>query len=720
MYYWMLIPQISMSFFCKGFFLLLLMTVFVSGQLPAQEVAEKEDLAQKLADYISPCPKPCLADSVKVALLLQLAEEEETQALEDARNLYREALQLSQEIVWTPGKVRSQMRRAYLRYQAGEYSIARDQYLLALQWINEAGSISLQDEKAEILGRIGATYWNSSKYPEAIDYYLQALKIYEGNGNKLGISTQLGNIGLVYWGLGEYEKALDYHQKALELDRELGNTSGMAADISNIGVVYADMGEHEKALEYYFQILDLAVELGNKRFQAIAMGNIGIAYRDLEQFDKALTYHEKAAIIAQEIQNKRSLAINLGNLGETYLLQQQPAKAENYLLRALAIADTIGAMDVKKYQLQTLAYLYEKTGQFEKALQYFRQFSQVKDSIFSLEKEQDILRKNLEYEYEKNQLEERAGYERQLAIMEAAKHRSTLLGSFVGISLLVTLIFMGFVVRSLRLSRRQTRLIQEQKQLVESHQQEIIDSITYAKSLQSAIMPGKDRLNLHLKEHFIFYQPKDIIAGDFFWMEATTSHIFLAVADCTGHGVSGAMISIVCGNALDRAVKEAGLLDPGDILNRVNSLVQSSLNRNEADFSDGMDIILLVIDKTQQEIWWSGANLPLWVYRHKGATMDKYHPTKQPIGTHFKKALFVTQRITFDPDDVAYLFSDGFQDQFGGDLGKKYMKKNFETLLLAHAQDSLQNQESVVTQEFERWKRGLFQVDDVTVMGVKL
>jgi serine phosphatase RsbU (regulator of sigma subunit) len=205
--------------------------------------------------------------------------------------------------------------------------------------------------------------------------------------------------------------------------------------------------------------------------------------------------------------------------------------------------------------------------------------------------------------------------------------------------LLLVLVFAGFIFRSLRITRKQKHIIelqkgevQKQKELVDVHQKEIIDSINYAKRLQEAILPTDSYVKQYLPNSFITYIPKDIVAGDFIWMEVLDDIIFIAAADCTGHGVPGAMVSIVCSNALNRSIKEFGLRLPGKILDKVTELVLETFEKSDEDVKDGMDISLLAIDTKSGQLRWSGANNPLWYIQN--GQLTSVLADKQPVGSH--------------------------------------------------------------------------------------
>ncbi|HEY1038120.1 MAG TPA: SpoIIE family protein phosphatase [Bacteroidia bacterium] len=265
---------------------------------------------------------------------------------------------------------------------------------------------------------------------------------------------------------------------------------------------------------------------------------------------------------------------------------------------------------------------------------------------------------------------------------------------------------------------KQKFVVEEQKHLVEEKQKEIIDSISYAKRLQEAILPPQEFINSHLTNNFIYYQPKDIVAGDFYWAEKINDLFFIAAADSTGHGVPGAMVSVVCSNALNRTVKEFGLTNTGKILDKTRELVVETFAKSNTDVKDGMDVSLLCIDKQNQKIFWSGANNPLWYIQDN--ELKEIKADKQPIGKTDNPKPFSTWENEYRPNTTFYLFTDGLADQFGGPQGKKFKYKQFEQLLVSINEKTMQEQAGIINQKFEDWKGELEQVDDVCVIGIKI
>jgi serine phosphatase RsbU (regulator of sigma subunit) len=293
---------------------------------------------------------------------------------------------------------------------------------------------------------------------------------------------------------------------------------------------------------------------------------------------------------------------------------------------------------------------------------------------------------------------------------------------------------LGFLsFRSYRKQKAQATIILEQKQVAEiqrdeiqnQHYQleektkEITDSINYAKRIQEAILPPIKLVKNYLAESFIFYQPKDIVAGDFYWMETTDDLVIFAAADCTGHGVPGALVSVVCSNALNQALKEFGQTQPAAILDKTLDIVIERFEKSEKEVKDGMDIALCAYNSKTMELQFAGAQNSLWIIKNGADELIEIKGDKQPIGKYAEKKPFTNHTIQLEKGDLIYMTSDGYVDQFGGDKGKKYKSINFKKLLLSIKVKPVDEQLTIIKQNFDQWKGDLEQLDDVCVIGFK-
>ena len=305
-------------------------------------------------------------------------------------------------------------------------------------------------------------------------------------------------------------------------------------------------------------------------------------------------------------------------------------------------------------------------------------------------------------------------------LQELNESQRLIAGGFFGILLLTVLILRSHnrQIRQRKLLAIQNEEISAQKDIIAAKNEEIVESIQYARNIQQAILPPARLVHTYLEKSFIFYLPKDIVAGDFYWMERRNNKIFFAAADCTGHGVPGAMVSVMCHNALNRSTREFNLTDAGAILDNTRQLVIEEFSKSEQQMKDGMDISLCAIDIHTLDLSWAGANNPLWVIRD-GELMET-KADKQPVGNHISMRPFTSHQISLQKGDRIYVFTDGIQDQFGGPKGKKFKVAQLRSLILSLQEKPISAHHQFIMEAFQSWKGELEQVDDVCMIGVEI
>ena len=380
--------------------------------------------------------------------------------------------------------------------------------------------------------------------------------------------------------------------------------------------------------------------------------------------------------------------------------------------------------------------LLEENKKLPEAYAALKRFNFLQDSLLNIEKIKSI--QNIESELKLSE-KEKIIAEQNLAIEKKQSDLQT--GRFFRIILMggvlmlvVALIFLYYhfkrTGRLFALIKVQKKEVEFQKELLEAKNKEVTDSINYARYIQSGMLPSEQNIKDLFPEHFIFYKPKDIVAGDFYWVEKTSNNQALfAVCDCTGHGVPGAMVSIVAINALTRAVKEFKLTNPALIFDQVNLLMQEAFSKSGYDIKDGMDGVLCAFNSTTMQLQVAAANNPIWIIgpvqygMEKEAHMElmQISPDKQPVGKHNEESQpFKVKNVTLTKGETIYLFTDGFADQFGGEKGKKYKYKQLQELLLQIAHLPMAAQKNKLHATFEEWRGQLEQVDDVLVVGIKV
>ncbi len=260
--------------------------------------------------------------------------------------------------------------------------------------------------------------------------------------------------------------------------------------------------------------------------------------------------------------------------------------------------------------------------------------------------------------------------------------------------------------------------LRREKEIIQVEKKALVDSINYAKRIQNALLPSPGKIEKTLGENFILFLPKDIVSGDFYWVETRDNWVFFAACDCTGHGVPGALISIVCVNALNRAIREFGLNQPGQILDKVAEIIVESMGL-DGEVKDGMEASLCAFNTATRELYWAGANCPLWIGRkNEKYEMVEVKPDKQSVGLVENRVPYTNHKISVRGGDVLYLFSDGYADQFGGVNGKKLTRKRLKDLLIQLEAVPMDAQYKFLLNEHIAFKGNGEQIDDILLMGI--
>ena len=587
--------------------------------------------------------------------------------------------------------------------------------------------LNYQNGKSESYAWLGYLNQGKGNIALSLEYSNKSLKNFKEIGDKKAIATALGNIGFIYKEQGILKEALDYYNRSIKLYEEIDYQLGLASAFGNIGDLHEKQGKIIEALEYHNRSLKIDEEIGDKKGIATSLTRIGIIYYNQGKIIEALDYYNRSLTIQIEIGDKKGIAISLKNMGIIHNDRGELMEALEYGLKSLTISEEIGYPDNISQASSLLSEVYQKQGKGMKALEMYKLSIIMRDSINNKETQSASAQQQAKYAYEKQKTLDDAAHEKQktidaaaheklLAIEQEEKEKQQILTRAIAVGLGLVGLFLLFVLNRLKVTRKQKDVIEQQKESVEEAHKEIKDSITYAKRIQSAILPPIKVVKEYLKESFILYKPKDIVAGDFYWMEQKDGKVLFAAADCTGHGVPGAMVSVICNNGLNRSVREHGLTVPGEILDKTREIVVQEFKKSEEDVKDGMDIALCSIEG--MKLQFAGAYNPLWVIRNGEIIETKAN--KQPVGQFDNPKLYTTHSFDLVQGDTIYIFSDGYVDQFGGEKGKKFKSKSFRDLLLSIQQKPMEEQKKSIENTFQTWRGELEQLDDVCIIGVRV
>lgn len=610
-----------------------------------------------------------------------------------------------------------------------------------------------------------------ANYKKAIDEYQYAKGLYEKTGNESGIGATLMNLGLVYFHLDDEETARKFIQESFFYDKKLKDTIGMVHTLTNLAVSYKRSKDYDMALNHINEALELikGKEEQNIGLLAVIYGTKGNIYLTLEEYDKAYENIRTAHDISVKYDFKDDLIVNKSNLSIYYENKGKLDLALEYAIGSYDLAVLTKSVHGVEISAKQLSDIYEKLGNNANALKYYRVFINYRDSIKNDENIEEMTRLEVELDYEIKAAKDSIRVQKEKEVLAAEKEWAEKLNYvFFGAGALF-IFFTIFLYNRYRIIGKQKRIIEQQKvavelqrdiahekhkeaeiqhRLVEEKNKEIIDSIQYARRLQSAILPSiADQVKSLFSDAFVYYAPKDIVAGDFYWCEKVGNVHYIAAADCTGHGVPGAMVSVMCSSALSKALVEENITDPAAILDRVRQIIIERFEKSGEEVNDGMDISLAAVQykgKTPKHVEWAGANSPLWIFRTSGDTEEVSHekikvskengltfiqliPDKQPVGKSFHAQPFETLSFPIRKGDQMYLFSDGYVDQFGGETemkrengGKKLKSKGFNQMLRKIQDSSMEEQGLFLERNFREWRGGLEQIDDVCVIGVRV
>ncbi|MFI5203422.1 MAG: tetratricopeptide repeat protein [Flavobacteriales bacterium] len=609
----------------------------------------------------------------------------------------------------------------------------------------EAHEIVHPEAEGKCLNNIGFILSNEGKQDEAIGYYHRALDIYRKAKSKQGLAGVYNDLGGIYSDINESRKAVEYYNKSYDLYSEIADSLGMSMTAHNLSAQYFKAKKPEKALNFARKSYELANRLNDLQGLPSVLQNLGSILEDQGNYDSAFIMYQKGYQISAKIGMVHGVAYTGMSLGGMYLDRYKENNshrnfldsAENYFLNSYRIGVQVKNADVRKRASMHLMRYYTFIKNWEKAQFYTERYYTLKDTLDNAEKQKEILRDHMEYEHsiEKVKAAQERKAEKVLAEEKAKRLFFIILGA--GLVVVTLIIFSVLIVRKWKQTQHQKIIIEHQKELVEEKQKEIIDSINYAKHLQQAILATPEEIKKYLPDTFLIYMPKDIVAGDFYFFETTKTHIFIAAADCTGHGVPGALVSVVCSNALSRCVKEFNLTEPGKILDKARELILETFMKSGSDVKDGMDISLCSVKfqnsddgfrnkvekVSEMSLQWAGANNPLWVISQsatKENRLTEIKADKQPIGKSDNSHPFATHEVEYEKGDLIVLFTDGFADQFGGSEGKKFKYSNLKKLLIENAHVKPQAIDLTLQTTFNRWKGDLEQVDDVCIIGIRL
>lgn len=669
-----------------------------------------------------------------------------------ALEYYKQSLELCRKIKDTSGISKLYSNMGIVYRSLGEHTKALEYY---------EKSISLKKELDDTKGlsitynNLGVLYRHQGNYPKALLAYQNSLKLKEEAKDTAGIIRACNNIGTFYKIIGEYDKALQYFNKALTVDDISSSKNSVASLYNNIGEVHFKNKNYQAALASCEKSLEARKSQGNLNGMGLTYRVMGEIYSETGNYDKALLYLSNALDLSTKI-GDRSLEANACLLhSKLFWRNREIEKAQKYSSKAYKIAKEIGALELQKEAAEIQAKSNEDLGNYNKACKFYVVFKQLSDSLYNAENVKKITSIEYQYKHEK-EINEIALEQKRKDAIQAEKMkqqeitRNALALGFVLMTLLVIFILWSRVQKqkanrilttqkkeieiknkalnqineelntTLDTIKQQKGEIEKQKTRAEEANKCITDSINYASRIQKAVLPDGEVIKKLLPEYFILYKPRDIVSGDFYWIQKINKRLIIAVADCTGHGVPGAFMSMLGISFLNDIVRKQKMQQTNHMLDELRKRTKETLDQRgyTKETKDGMDIALIAIDLETKELQFSGANCPLYIFRNN--KLNEFKPDKQPIGIHTCEKPFSITNFALEKGDTIYSFSDGFADQLGGKKNRKFSIKSFKETL-THIQDkSMNEQKQLLNTTFNDWIGANNQLDDVLIFGIKI
>lgn len=616
----------------------------------------------------------------------------------------------------------------------------------------------LGDQKgiANALGNIGTIYKNRGDYEQALQNHLEALKIKQQIGNQYDIAITYGNIADLYEIQGQYALALNYHQQSLQIKEEIGDKRGIAITNYSLGVCWQQQKKLDSAKIYLEKALDISQTIEEKEISLNSAVRLSELYEDLGQPQKALQYFKTYNRLNQSLisEDKNKQIVEMQTKYESEKKQQ-----ENELLRR---DNALKQAQIEKQLLAEQQQLFEAEKR-EQENQILRQENALKAATIS---EQKLREKQSRIEEAKRKAEivllqkEQQVQEEQIKRKNQEIRQEKALRNYFLIILVLVFAIALLLYRNNRQKQKSNRLLQAQKEEIsqqrdnieqqhselqqqaeeirsqrdaletafdEINQQNvnITASITYAERIQAAILPLKEQIQTVFPESFVLYRPRDIVSGDFYWFSPVKSpegveKFVLAVIDCTGHGVPGAFMSMLGNAFLNQIVNVQGIMQTDKILEALNLSIRRALKQEQGENNDGMDLTLCIYTPSEKTLEFSGAKNSL--YLAKRNQIIEVKGSKYPVGgiqfgdtPHYERHTFRIEEST-----MAYMCSDGYQDQFGGARGKKFMRHNLRNLLKDIQQLPAQEQAQTLERTLDDWMQYQRQIDDILVLGFRI
>lgn len=602
---------------------------------------------------------------------------------------------------------------------------------------------------------LGKQKADSSQFNDAIVLFYKGLKQSQKNGFSFTEATIQRQIALSYLKLDEYKKAESHLLSSLKIAKELKDPLLQANAFISLGNAVKEQKRYPEAIRYYNKSLSIAKQLKNKRLIAGNYNNLGNVMRRTKKYNEALNYFFKALEMNKASNNQEWISFNYNNIGQTYQDLTNYPEAITYFKKSCELKQEIGDSLNLISSYLGLAGAYAKNGSYKDAFKFMEKHNSLKDTMNLHEQARALEELETKYETEKKeaqiknlQIKGELQKEREQRLNEQAEKNR----NYVILAIILLLFLSGgllILIRSNRQKQLSNKLLNSKNsEIAKSHfalseamdelqikNKEVLDSINYANYIQQASLPNLKQLKSPHLDIELFFAPKDIVSGDFYFLFPRKDALIFGIGDCTGHGVPGAMVSLIGMNGLEKVTKENTGMDTASMVEEVNQFLLKSLHRGSSTINDGMDLSFCIFEPLTKTLHFTGANHNALIIRAKSINnqeefQSKYenestqigviNGTRRPVGRSFVNVPFENNQFKCISGDRIVLFSDGYSDQIGGEIRKKMKRANMMNLLLTSSAETVENQINYMRDAFHKWKMHTEQVDDVCVMIVEI
>lgn len=632
-------------------------------------------------------------------------------ALDSAEQNYLKALRIRTTLNDKKGQAACHNALGNIYFNKGLYQQSVNNYTEALEKYK-----SVEEERLAPYNNLGTAYFSMGDYEDALKYYFKGLEFFERIGDKEKAFNLTLGAGNVYSAMQKYKDALRYYNKALDISNSLNNKSAISKSLNNIGSIYESLHKSDTALSYYFRSLKIKEELGDKSSIAVSLTSVGNVYSSgsTKNYEKALEYYRRGLSIYEEIGNKGEKAKTLINIGNLYSNKGDIEKGIQYLKLGLDAAQEINSLELMVKSNEEISALFVKINDYKNAYAYYKQYTQLKDSLLNESNIKNIAEINTKYETDKKEKEIQNLTKDKLlkdTQLESQKNQRNVF--IVGIALLVLLIILAY---------NRSRIKQKASREIAQKNKEITESISYAKRIQSSFLTSEKYISQRLPDYFIYYNPRNIVSGDFYWLMEKSNNLYVCTADCTGHGIPGAFMSLISMGILNEIIySKTHLTHTDEILNELRRIIILAVNPegSSEEGKDGMDAVLCRFDFDKMELEYSAANNSFFIIRNNELLVFK--PDKMPVGKHLGvEKPFTRNTISIEKGDCIYTFSDGYADQFGGPENKKFQSKRLKELFLSNCHKPMNVQKEIYEKTIKAWQGANEQVDDILMVGIRV